>query len=143
MAILEMAISSIIKTNNFNLEQTENFLDIGNRIKIINKNQNHFNNNILKQTENSLNIISISNLNFDTNNLYSNNEDPSSYYQKIISDDNYVICEEIDDLPSYDDYIMSTNWKEIESVVFPETEEFNLGTMFLEETKDYDLESWL
>ena len=90
-----------------------------------------------------MNISSISNLNFETNNIYSNNENPSSYYQKIISDNNYVICEEVNDLSSYDDYIMATNWKEIESVVFPETEEIELTTMFVEEAKDYNLESWL
>lgn len=142
MSILEMAISSIINTNS-NFKQTENSLDVSNRSKIFNKNINHFNNNILKQTENSLNISSISNLNFDTNNLYSLDEDPSSYYQKIISDKNYVICEKVNDVSSYDDYVMSTNWKEIESVVFPETDEIELTTIFIEETEDYNLESWL
>lgn len=41
----------------------------------------------------------------------------------------------------YDNYTHKTNWKEIESVVFPETTETELN-LIVEEVEDDDSESW-
>ncbi len=55
--------------------------------------------------------------------------------------DTSKITKEINDELSYDEYNMGTNWKEIESVKFPETEEIELE-LIVDEENTNDLNSW-